>query len=46
MHTAHLARFGSERMPFDDFQTALCSLSAQALPQPVGRQVIYSTLTT
>lgn len=46
MHTAHLARFGSERMPFEDFQTALCSLSVQALPQPVGRQVIYSTLTT
>ena len=46
MHTAHLARFGSERMPFYDFQTALCSLSAQALSQPVGRQVIYSTLTT
>lgn len=38
--TPHLARFGSELMPFDDFRAALSELTAQALLRPIGRQLL------
>lgn len=34
--TGHLARFGSQQMPFDDFQTALHTLNDQPLSGRIG----------
>ncbi|UOO81629.1 leucyl/phenylalanyl-tRNA--protein transferase [Uruburuella testudinis] len=40
MNTEHLARFGSESMPFDTFQTALQTLTAQTLRHSIPRELI------
>lgn len=37
--TPHLARFGAESMPFDDFQTALQHLNARPLTDGIGGMV-------
>ncbi len=40
MDTEHLARFGSENIEFDTFQTALRDLTAQTLAQPLQRGLV------
>lgn len=42
--TAHLARFGSEQMDFDAFQTALRRLNAMDLVRETGCGVVRSTM--
>ncbi|PSJ80184.1 leucyl/phenylalanyl-tRNA--protein transferase [Neisseria iguanae] len=42
--TAHLARFGSEQIDFHDFQTALQALNDMPLTQPIGCEVVRTTL--
>ena len=42
--TAHMRRFGSETMAFADFQTALHTLNAQPLSEPLGRRVLAQTI--
>lgn len=39
-NTHHLARFGSEQMDFENFQTALKHLTALPLTRPVGQNLI------
>lgn len=41
MDTEHLARFGSENIAFDDFQTALQKLTVQPLLQSIKRTMVY-----
>lgn len=38
--TEHLARFGSEQMDFDDFQTSIAGLTRQNLDRPIKRGTV------
>ncbi|OAM26639.1 leucyl/phenylalanyl-tRNA--protein transferase [Eikenella longinqua] len=38
--TPHLARFGSQTVPFDDFQAALSELTAQPLDKPITSHLL------
>ena len=41
MRTEHLARFGAQSLPLDDFQVALQHNTAQNLYRPIGKQIIH-----
>lgn len=43
MHTAHLARFGSENLPLADFQVALQAFTRQSLTSAIGSNMLHVT---